>query len=111
MARLKRHPPGHQVTFKNPTTKEKTYGKIVDEVWAKEPEEFDEEAPDNGGWREGAFVAQLFEWPYHRSVRITYYIRPEREGPDSWRFGGQYSSSMSLEEYRSLFRKLQKKKW
>jgi len=113
MGSLRRHPPGYEVVFKNPTTKEPYVGTIVDEVWATEPEEFGETAlTDNGGWREGAFVAQLIEWPNgHRSVRFTYYLRPEGSGSDSWYFGGQYAASMGVKDYRQLMEKLGHVSW
>jgi len=113
MAKLTRHPPGHPVTFTNPTTGDPIQGRIVDEVWAVEPDDFGPLAPDtNDGWREAAFVAQLIEWPEaYRSVRFTYYLRPQGGGSGSWYFGGQYAASMSLEEYRSRLGKLQQKRW
>lgn len=107
MAKLFRHPPGWPVTFTNPTTGEPCQGHIVDEVWAREPDEFLDYAPANDGWREGAFVAQLIEWEdKYRSVRFTYYLRPEGGDSKSWYFGGQYAPSMSLDDYRSLLAKL-----
>ncbi len=112
MAMLCRHQRGYPVVFTNPTTGEPTTGQILDEVWAKEPEGFPETAPENNGWREGAFVAQLIEWPDgDRSVRITYYLRPEGGGPNTWYFGGQYAPSMSLDYYQSLLKKLHEKNW
>lgn len=112
MAKPTRHSPGHPVVFTNPTTHEPIQGRIVEEVWATEPEDFPPIAPPNDGWREGAFVAQLIEWPgSYQSVRITYYLRPEGGGPDTWHFGGQFAASMSLDEYRSLLGKLQQKRW
>ena len=100
------------VTSSNPSTGEPVVGRIVDEVWAKEPNQFANLAPADEGWRESAFVAQLIEWPGgYRSVRITYYLRPEGSGENSWYFGGQYSSSMDLEQYRSLMAKLSEKHW
>jgi hypothetical protein len=112
MAKLTKHPPGYPVVFTNPTTGEPVQGQIVDEVWATEPDEFGPVASANDGWREGAFVAQLIEWPDgYRSVRITYYLRPDGTGPDTWYFGGQYSASMGLDEYHSLIGKLQQKHW
>lgn len=110
---LRKHPVGYPVTFKNPTTKEPFVGLILDEVWAKEPGDFAPTAPtENAGWREGAHVAQLIEWPNgNRSVRITYYLRPEGGDSDSWYFAGQYSSSMPIEDFRSLFDKLEQKDW
>ena len=57
MAKLTRHPPGHPVTFTNPTTGDPIQGRIVDEVWAVEPDDFGPLAPDtNDGWREAAFA-------------------------------------------------------
>jgi hypothetical protein len=112
MAKLLRHDPGHPVVFTNPETGQPEYGEILDEVWAREPEEFEGEAPSDGGWRQAAFVAQLIKWQNgYRSVRITYYLRPEGGGPGTWYFGGQYSPSMSLDEFRSLMTKLQTKGW
>ena len=83
MGRLQRHPPGcTTVRFTNPTTRQKETGRILAEVWSKEPETFTEAAPENYGWREAAFVAQLIEWANnYRSVRITYYVRPAGAGP------------------------------
>lgn len=104
--------PGRTVTFRHPDTGEKVVGKIIDEAWAIEPDEFEEYAPENYGWRQGAFVAQLVEWPEAGPrVRITYYLRPEGGGAETWYFGGQYSASMSLDEFRSLMRKLAAKNW
>ena len=112
MAKLIKHPAGWRVTFRHPDTKELVVGEIVDEVWAVDPEEFEEHAPENSGWRQAAFVAQLVEWPESgRRVRITYYVRPEGGGPHTWRFGGQYAASMSVEEFRSLVGKLAPKNW
>ena len=87
-------------------------GRVLDEVWAREPEDFSEIACPNGGRPEGAFVAQLIEWvsPWppdvHRSVRITHWLRPEGGGPDTWYVGGVYPGSMSLDRYRALVDKL-----
>ena len=112
MAKLSRHPAGYQVVFTNPTTGAPEYGQILDEVWAKEPDQFGPTALPDAGWREGAFVAQLIKWKHgHQSVRITYYLRPEGGGPDTWYFGGQYSPSMDLNEFRELFGKLRSKDW
>lgn len=112
MAKLQRHAVGHPVTFSNPTTGARETGRILDEVWAKEPHEFSANSPDYDGWREGAFVAQLIEWPGgYRSIRITYYLRPKGGDETSWYFGGQYAPSMSLDEFRDLFRKLSAKNW
>jgi hypothetical protein len=81
-------------------------------VWAREPEEFGQFAPLNDGWREAAFVAQMIDWGGgYRSVRFTYYLRPEGGGPESWYFGGQYAPSMSLDEYRTLLLKLGAAAW
>jgi hypothetical protein len=112
VATLKRHAPGHPVTFSNPTTKTPVIGHIQDEVWVTEPERFERTAPKNGGWRQAAFLAQLIDWEDgHESVRFTYYLRPEGGGPSSWYFGGQYSPSMSLREFRLLVSKIAKTGW
>lgn len=112
MARLRRHAEGHPVKFRKPGGGQQAAGQILDEVWAREPEEFAERAPANDGWREAAFVAQLIDWGGgYRSVRVTYYLRPEGGGPDGWYFGGQYAASMSMEEYRSLLNRLNAKAW
>jgi hypothetical protein len=98
---------GNQVTFTNPTTGEPHRGRILDEIWAQEPFEFPSVAPSDAGWREGAFVTQLIEWDGgHRSVRFTYYLRPERGGEEAWYFAGQYAPSMDLAAYQSLLTKL-----
>lgn len=112
MSKLEKHRAGWQVKFTNPSTKQVDTGKIVEEVWAREPEDFEETAPANDGWRQAAFVAQLIEWGGgYRSVRITYYLRPERGRPDSWYFGGQYSPSMSVEDFHGLLKKLNERNW
>jgi len=109
MAQLRGH---DTITFTNPTTREKVQARILQEVWAVEPEDFADIAPPSNGWRECAFVAQLAEWPGgERRIRVTYWGRSEGEGPNSWRFLGQYSPSMSLEEFRSLLRKLNSAAW
>ena len=110
---FKHNPPNDQVTFTNPTSSEPVQGRILEEVWAIEPECFGAEAPHSDGWREPAFVVQLIEWQpdNFRSVRFTYYLRPEGGGPHSWYFGGQYAPSMGLEEYVSLMDKLKNKDW
>ena len=108
---LSKHPRGHPVRFRNPTTGEPGVGRIIDEVWAVPPENFSRTAPKNHGWREAAFVAQLVEWYGTRRVRITYYVRPEGGGLNSWRFAGQYSPFMSLKEFRSLLGGLNRKHW
>ena len=112
MGKLERHPKGYHVTFKNPATGKLVRGQILDEVWAREPENFADTAPSNDGWREGAHVAQFIDWGQgYRSVWIAYYLRPESGGPDTGYFGGQYSSLMSLKDFRALRRKLCKKGW
>lgn len=112
MTKLTRHPAGHPVVFTNPTTHQPFQGQILDEVWAREPEEFPPVAPASHGWREGAFVAQLIKWSTgEQSVRITYYLRPEGGGPDTWYFGGQYAPSIELDEFRSFLEKLLQKGW
>jgi hypothetical protein len=98
--------------FTNPETGEKIEGKILDQVWATEPADFEPRAPENAGWRQGAFVAQLIEWPgTERRVRFTYWLRKEGSGPNEWHFGGQYSASMGLEEFHALLGKLQARNW
>jgi len=112
MAKLQKHPVGYPVTFTNPTTGEPVSGRILDEVWAREPQDFSETAPHDDGWRQGALLAQLIEWPGgYRSVRITYYLRPEGGGPDTWYFGGQYAPSMSLDDFHTIMTKLLQKAW
>lgn len=109
MATLRRH---EKIVFTNPTTKEKAEAKILEEIWAREIEDFSEVAPENKGWRECAFVAQLAEWPEGgQRVRITYWGRNEGTDRDSWRFLGQYAPSMSIEEFRELLRKLNEAHW
>jgi hypothetical protein len=61
MGKLTKHSFGYPVTYTNPTTGERVTGKIIDEAWAIEPEDFGPIAEPNNGWREGAFVAQLLE--------------------------------------------------
>ena len=56
MARLSKHAAGYPVVFTNPTTGEPTHGKILDEVWATDPDNFAPTAPPNDGWREGGPV-------------------------------------------------------
>jgi hypothetical protein len=112
MAKLRRHSPGHPVNFRNPTTQVPVVGSIVDEVWIQEPDSFAAHASANGGWREAAFVAQLIQWPGNElRVRITYYLRPEHGGADSWYFGGQYAPSMGVEQLKTLIAKLIEAKW
>jgi len=107
-----KHPPGYPVTYTNPTTHERVTGKIIDEVWAIEPERFGPIAEPNDGWREAAFVAQLIKWPHrYKSVRLTYYLRKEGEGEDAWYFGGQYAADMGVKDFRTLLEKLQAKSW
>jgi len=43
------------------------------ERWAKEPEEFSEFAPENNGWREAAFLAQLIDWGQRCKYRKIFY--------------------------------------
>ena len=112
MAKLTKHPPGYPVVFKNPTTGKAARGSIVDEVWALDPEEFDDVAIAHDGWREGAPVAQLIEWANgDKSVRITYYLRPHGGGADAWYFGGQFAATMDIDAYRSLLNKLKQRNW
>lgn len=114
MAKLFRHPVGHQVALRNPTTGKESVGRILDEVWLQEPEEFTPIAPKNDGWREGAPVVQLIEFPSEnnrRYVRFTYYVRQEGQDAESWRFGGQHALFLPVEDYRMLLTKLQVKAW
>ena len=115
MGKLIRHPVGHKVTFRKPGTGEIVIGKILDEVWLREPEEFLPVAPPSNGWREGAPVIQLIEWPPSeggvKEVRFTYYVREEGQDADSWHFGGQYALSLNVEDYRTIMEKLQAKAW
>ena len=112
MAELRRHPKGHPVRFKNPTTGEYTEGCcVLEEVWATAPESFKRSAGKNAGWRQPAFLAQLIDWYGTRRVRVTYYVRPEGGGRNSWKFAGQYSPLMSLKEFRSLLKGLKNKRW
>ena len=106
MAELTSHI-GNRVTFTNPTRREPEYGLIQDEIWAREPNEFADIAPPDNGWREGAFVVQLIRLnDGYRSIRFTYYLRPEGGGRNTWYFGGQYAPSMGLDDYRSLLGKI-----
>ena len=110
---LFRHPPGYQVKFTNPTTRQPVYGRIIDEVWATDPGEFQEYASDDGtGWREAAFLAQLMDWGDNTlRVRITYYVRPAGSDSVAWKFGGQYAPSMSLEECRAIVEGITERNW
>jgi hypothetical protein len=111
MARLRSHI-GEAVNYKNPTTGGYDTGKVIDEAWPIEPDQFPARAPKNKGWPETAVVAQLIERSKdYTSVRVTYWVRPEDGDADSWRFGGQYSADQSLEDFRVLLQKLNAKNW
>ena len=112
MGRLSKHPRGYATWFKNPRTGQKERGEVIDEVWVRDPEQFEEVAPDdNDGWNQGAFVAQLIEWgPNNRRIRIAYYTRRPGGGPKDWVFA-QFAPSMSLEECGALFRGMQEEGW
>ena len=112
MGRLQKHPPGHPTGFKNPTTGAKELGEIVDEVWLREPDDFDQVAPDNSGWREAAFLAQRLKYPDgYRAVRITYYVRSTGQGADDWRFAGQYAPTMPEQDFKLFFNKIAAAGW
>jgi hypothetical protein len=87
-------------------------GRIIDEAWVYEPEEFSEIPPDRGdGWLEAAFVAQLVVWGGgNLRIRFAYYTRRPGRGRKDWVFA-QFSPSMSLEECQILFQKIQQKGW
>jgi hypothetical protein len=100
------------VCFANPDTNEPVVGRVLEHVWAKEPEEFEEIAPEDGGWRQTAGAAQLIEWPDgHKSVRFTYWARKAGTDSASWYFAGQYALSLGLEEFRSLTEALRLRAW
>jgi len=73
MHRLQRHSAGYPVVLTNPTTRECTQGKILGDVWAKEPEEFSEFTPENNGWIEAAFLAQLIDWKQRCKYSMIFY--------------------------------------
>ena len=98
-------------TFTNPKTKEKLECSVSDQVWPVEPRSFPKYAPQGYGWKQPAFVAQLIKWDGEKRVRITYWVRNEKEGSDKWRFGGQFSPLMTLREYRAMMKKLNRKNW
>jgi hypothetical protein len=112
MGKLPRTTINHQVKCKRPGTTEYTEGCVViDQVWAKAPQKFSSLAPHNHGWGENAFLVQLIKWYEEKRVRFTYYHRPSRGNSRSWRFGGQFAAMMSLKEFHSIFRDLNKKRW
>jgi len=96
-----------EVTFRNPTTGAFETGRVLDQIWATDPEEFSEIAPESGGWREVAHTAQLIEWPEgNKSVRITYWARQSGAGSNSWYFAGQYASSIDLPDFHKFLARL-----
>jgi hypothetical protein len=98
------------VTFRNPTTGEPESGRVLDQIWAKDREEFCETAPESGGWREVAHTAQLIEWPDgNKSVRITYWARKSGGGPSDWYFAGQFASSIDLPDFHRFLARLCKR--
>lgn len=113
MGQLRKHEKGHLVGFTNPTTRRHAFGSLVDEVWAVNPDDpsFQETAPDNEGWRQGAFLAQLVDWDGEKRVRFTYYVRRAGSGPNDWHYGGQYAASMSVDECRRLVEQIQERGW
>jgi hypothetical protein len=112
MGKLRRRK-GRTASPRNPETGEKLNCKILDEVWAIEPEAFPRRAPKRGqeGWRQAAFVAELLEWDGTTRIRITYWQRRPGSRPNDWSFGGQYAPMMRPDEYRALMRKLRCKHW
>jgi hypothetical protein len=112
LGRLKRHPPGSRIWFQNSTTKQREYGTLIDEIWLPEPESLEEVArSEETDGLETAFLAQLVEWrPSILRIRITYHTRRGGGGSDGWVFA-QTVPSMSPQEYRTLFRKMEDRGW
>jgi hypothetical protein len=79
-----------------------------------EPETFAEAAPFveiSSVEVEAAFVAQLLEWrPGVFRIRITCYTRRAGGSSKDWAFA-QIAPSMSPQEYRTLFHKMEKRGW
>lgn len=105
---------GRPVRFRRPgavKSEERAEGRVIDEVWAKACQKFSRVGPQNHGWGQNAFLVQLIEWFGTKRVRFTYYHRPSKGNPRSWRFGGQFAAMMSLEEFHSIFTGLNRKHW
>lgn len=110
--RLCRHVPNGRVVFKHPQSQTQVTGNVIDEIWAREPEDYPEVSVSaEEGWLESAFAAQLVDWGGgHLRIRFVYYTRRPGRGPADWVFA-QFAPSLSLEDCQALLDKIQQKGW
>lgn len=109
MGKLARH---KDASFTNPTTGEKEWAKVLDEIWTVQPEDLPEICPGHDdGWLETVFVAQLIGPPNGvRQIRICYWTRRPGLGPDGWVFA-QFAPVMGLQECRHIFDGIRERGW